>query len=354
MAVDEVSNCDVTLRDPWSLVEQPRRFKEGAKIDLDEFAAEAFDAPQRLAEEALAFAVAEKFQLAWARRTEPRSLDNARARAADHLAAREGVHRVESLRNGEHVASIVGGKGEDRNAIERAARGHDAAVTQKSAGRLQADDVVECRRHAAGSGGIRAEGESNQASGDGDGRPGARAARNVFCREHACRGAVRRARSVEPGRELVEVGLADRDGARVDEAPNDWRRILRDIGEIGTSGCRRMVDEIYIVLDREGDVVKRLGGKIALLQAPRMRLELVTGKPMNPDVVVASRLDPRENLVDEAQGRERPRPIARRETRQIHAVARRELSLVARPCGKIVHSQPRASLWGLRSTLHSL
>src|SRR6185312_6966779 len=60
-AVDEVSNCDVTLGDPWSLVEQPRSFNEGAKIDLDEFAAEAFDAPQCVAEEALAFAVAEKF-----------------------------------------------------------------------------------------------------------------------------------------------------------------------------------------------------------------------------------------------------------------------------------------------------
>src|SRR5579864_2303556 len=115
-----------------------------------------------------------------------------------------------------------------------------------------------------------------------------------------------------------------------------------------------MAGEIDIVLDREGDAVKRLGGRIALLQAPRMRRELVTRKPMDPDVVVASRLDPREDLVDEAQGRERPRPIARRQTRQIHAVARREFSLVARPCRKIVHSQPRASLWGLRSTLHSL
>ena len=95
-AVDEISNCDVTLGDPWSLVEQPRRFKEGAKIDLDEFAAETLDAPQRLAEEALAFAVAEKLQLAWTRRPEPRSLDDARARAAVRLrgARRDPPRRI--------------------------------------------------------------------------------------------------------------------------------------------------------------------------------------------------------------------------------------------------------------------
>ena len=60
-------------------------------------------------------------------------------------------------------SSIVGGQREDRHAVERAAGRHDARGRNQPEARLQADDVVEPRGHAAGARRIGAERKRHEA-----------------------------------------------------------------------------------------------------------------------------------------------------------------------------------------------
>ena len=55
--------------------------------------------------------------------------------------------------------------GEDRHGVHRAAGRHDAARRHAADGRLQPDDVAERSGHAAGTGGIGAEGERHDPGG---------------------------------------------------------------------------------------------------------------------------------------------------------------------------------------------
>ena len=64
-----------------------------------------------------------------------------------------------------------------------------------------------------GSGGVGAERERNEAGADRDRRTRARAARNERRIEQVARRAVGRAHADQSGGELIEIGLADDDGA---------------------------------------------------------------------------------------------------------------------------------------------
>ena len=74
-------------------------------------------------------------------------------------------------------ASSIGER-EHRYAIERAAGRHDAGGRDQTEARLEADDVVERRRYAAGTRSIGAERERHEPGRDRDRRAGARSARN--------------------------------------------------------------------------------------------------------------------------------------------------------------------------------
>ena len=80
----------------------------------------------------------------------------------------------------EHPRRVGDGQREDRDAIEAAARRHDAARADEPRRRLQPDDVVEARRHAARAGGVGAERERHVAARDRDGRSRARAAADAL------------------------------------------------------------------------------------------------------------------------------------------------------------------------------
>ena len=90
--------------------------------------------------------------------------------------------------------------------------------------RLEADRVGEAGGYATRSRRVGAEREGNLAERDGDGRTAARAAGNVAGIEGIGHGAIRRARADKACRELVEIGLADANGARTLEQFDDRRR----------------------------------------------------------------------------------------------------------------------------------
>ena len=100
-------------------------------------------------------------------------------------------------------------EGEDRHAVEAAARRHHAARADAARRRLQADDVVEAGRHAARAGGVGAERERHFAARDDDRRARARAAADAVGGERAARPR-RRASACRPGRSRTGRGWSCR------------------------------------------------------------------------------------------------------------------------------------------------
>src|SRR5580704_8356347 len=110
-------------------------------------------------------------------------------------------------------------------------------------------------------------------------------------RERAPRRAIWRARPVESRGELVEIGLADRNGARVDETLDHGRGFARVVGKRRARGSRHAARKIDVVLDSERYAVKRFASGAVSFEAMRNRHKLVAGALVNPDVVVAARID---------------------------------------------------------------
>ena len=92
---------------------------------------------------------------------------------------------------------------------------------------------------------------------DRDARTGARAARNVTLVERRGARAVRRARADQAGRELVEVRLADRNRAGVDQPRHRRRARSGHVREGRTARRGRDAGEVDVVLDRERDAEER-------------------------------------------------------------------------------------------------
>ena len=111
----------------------------------------------------------------------------------------------------EDEGRVAGGEGEHRDAVERPAGGDHARGAHEPDRRLAADDVAERGRDPTRAGGVGAEGERDEAGGDGDARAGTRSTRHDRGIERVARCAVGRARPDETGGELIEVRLADHD-----------------------------------------------------------------------------------------------------------------------------------------------
>ena len=133
-------------------------------------------------------------------------------RAAPRVVGVEAGHEVERGRR------LADRPGEHRDAVEAGDRGHDARECCTSP-RVGLSPTMP--HNAAGTRPDPAvsvpSAEVGRADGDRDGRARARPAGDVVGRVRVAARAERRARADEAGRELVEVGLADDDRARVDE-----------------------------------------------------------------------------------------------------------------------------------------
>ena len=176
-----------------------------------------------------------------------------------------GIGAAHGCERGE---GVVDGEREHRDAIERAAGRHHAGGGDEAEARLEADDVAEPRRHAAGAGGVGAERERHEAGGDRDRRARARSAGNQRRIEQVARNAVGRAHADEAGGELVEIGLADDDGAGGFQPGDAGRVLARLVGEGRAGGGGRQSLDVDIVLHRDRHAIEREAGIALRRQRP--------------------------------------------------------------------------------------
>ncbi len=163
--------------------------------------------------------VAEELELRGARHgeTERRAARPAGPRRRSARRARTRRRRRTSRRRARtRAASSAVSAKIDITSSERHA-GTTPRMLEQSERRLVADEIVERRGHAAGARGVGAEREAREAERHRDGRAARGAAADVRGIERVPADAIRRARADEAGGELIEVGLAERDGARVDQ-----------------------------------------------------------------------------------------------------------------------------------------
>ena len=190
------------------------------------------------------------------------------ARRTERTRARVRVGGIGAAHGCERGEGIVDGEREHRDAIERAAGRHDSRGGDKAEARLEADDVAQPRRHAAGAGGVGAERERHEAGGDRDRRARARSAGNQRRIEQVARNAVGRAHADEAGGELVEIGLADDDGAGGFQPGDAGRVLARLVGEGRAGGGGRQSLEVDIVLHRDRHAIEREVGIALRRQRP--------------------------------------------------------------------------------------
>ena len=96
--------------------------------------------------------------------------------------------------------------------------------------------------------------------------PRGRSTRHSTRRPRVARHRMRRAGAVQPGGELVEVGLPDRDRAGRDETLNCCGMPVRGVGEGGAGGGGRHERDVDIVFDRERDAPKRQPGPVRWIE----------------------------------------------------------------------------------------
>ena len=112
-------------------------------------------------------------------------------------------------------------------------------------------------RHAAGAGGVGAERQRHQPGGDRHRRARARSAGDQIGVERVLRHAIGRAHADQAGGELVEIGLADDDGAGRAQPRHRGRIVRRLIAEGRTGRRGRQAGDVDIVLHRDRNAVQR-------------------------------------------------------------------------------------------------
>ena len=214
--VDEVADGDVAFGDPRSLIEQPRGLQERVQVDLDQPRAEPFGDAQRGGESA----------------PRPR---RCRKNGVGRRAARRGGSRTGCAapwrrrprrRGGENgsAASKPSAAASTSSASSAVSVKIDTQSSERQAGTtprvLIRPRVGFSPIRLLNAAGTRPEPAVSVPSEKLDQprrhrhrRAGTRPAGDVVGVERAARRAVGRAGAVQPGRELVEIGLADRDGA---------------------------------------------------------------------------------------------------------------------------------------------
>ena len=204
----QIADHQIAFRDPRSFVEQPRGFIERFEIELDQRGAERGPALQRVAVGRFRSLVAEEDQLAAARHAQP-EIAGKRAHLRQRPAARIGIGGIGAGHRGQRRHRVVDGERKHRHAIQRPACRHHARGRDQSEARLQPDDVVEHRRHAAGARGVGAERQRHQSGRYRHRRARTRSARNQIAAHADCWGC-RRASARRRGRWRTDRGWSCR------------------------------------------------------------------------------------------------------------------------------------------------
>ena len=298
--------CEVALGKPWALVEEARGLVERLDIDLDQHRAKLAKPLQGIVVDARGLAIAEEDALPGQRHTDARTARH-RLHNADRIRSRIGIGIVGPGRHRKRRHRIVDGEREHRDAVERTARRHHAPGRDHAEARFQPDDVVERRGDTPRSGGVGAECQRHQSRRDRHGRAGARPAGNELRIERIARHAVRRAHADQPGRELIQIGLADDDRAGMTQAAH---RAGVDVGIVGEGRARRrrrQAFDVDIVLHRDRHAEQRKAARARVAaERPHLgdRIRLVA--QADEDRRIGMRADARVALRDRVFGRGRP------------------------------------------------
>ena len=210
---------EISLGHPRTFVQQARGFEQRLDVDFARLATELAQALHAGVEQLRVRRVAEELELRGPRhaRSGTSRLAPQPRRAGKLRRARPGVRGVELHRDRRHARRVLGGEREDRHGVQRSAGGHHAAHAQTTERGLVADEIVECGGHAARARGVGAQRETREPERHGHGGTARGAAADVRGIERVAADPVGRARAHEPGGELIEIGLAERDGAGVDQ-----------------------------------------------------------------------------------------------------------------------------------------
>src|SRR5581483_270277 len=124
---------------------------KGAKVNRHLSSARLFQRCQRAAKQFRLGVVATELSIRVARRGKSRQPSAVAVDAPGVLSEGDRTHQ----------ARILGGQGEDGNAIQRAAGRNNAAGTEQTGSRFQSDKVVATGRNATGTGGVGAQRETH-------------------------------------------------------------------------------------------------------------------------------------------------------------------------------------------------
>ncbi|MCY1429243.1 hypothetical protein D9M71_451530 [compost metagenome] len=188
------------------------------------------------------------------------------------------------------------GQGEDRDAVDRATGRHQPGIRQPALGRLEPDDIVEARRHPTRASRVGPQRERHQPARHHRGGTGTGTAADVFRLEGVAHRAIGRTGADQAGGELVEVGLADQDGAGRAQAGDHGRIGFGAVGELRAGGGGGPAGGVDIVLDGERHAVQRqlldlsAGGVEQGLQLGQLRIELPGAGQADPGVIAIAQL----------------------------------------------------------------
>ena len=154
--LDEVGDGAVALGNPGTFVEETGDGEEWGQVDFNGFAAEFFECVDRGLIERGVVGVAEEFEGGWCGDAEAEGGGSAPGRGSGTGGGSAGVWVVGIEASGcvEDEGGVECGFGEDGDAVEGAAGGHDAVCADDAASGLEADEVVEHGGDAAGAGGV--------------------------------------------------------------------------------------------------------------------------------------------------------------------------------------------------------
>ncbi len=116
-------------------------------------------------------------------------------------------------------------------------------------------------------------------------RTGAGTSRNIIRIEAVAAGPVGGADAHQAGRELIQVGLAERNRAGLDEFPDHRGRLLRRIGEVRAACRRRDSLKIDVVFDDERDAIERQRFDRLRIEGGDVGHDLLARQSRNPDMM---------------------------------------------------------------------
>ena len=232
--------------------------------------------------------VAEELQFVDGRQSDP----DIGALVARSACARPGVVVVTCGHHVENAVDVGDAAGHHADAVQRFARRDQADGADQAARRFEPDDTVERGRHPTRARRVGCHCERHLAQRNGQRRARTGTAADHFAAENTARHRVRGASSVQPGGELVEIGLADIERARVEQSPDRWRGCRSDVGVVGAGERSRHALDVDAVLHPERHPVERQSTRTgALFDLLRSRQQLIARHDGQPGAVVAPRCD---------------------------------------------------------------